>query len=70
MCMLAAIFYVFVVMNYQIMRFVTGTEDETKSDEYKRKMNYVRFFAGIFYLIVLAVFNYEIYIWYHVILCF
>ena len=47
--MLAAGFYVLAVMNYKIMRFITGTDDETK-------MEYVRFFVGIIHLIALSVF--------------
>ena len=58
--MLTAGLYILAVMNYKIMRFITGTDYETKSDEYKRKMKHVRFFVGIIYLIALSVFLYLI----------
>lgn len=60
MCMLAAGFYGLAVVNYKIMSFVTGTDDETKSDKHKRKMGYVRFFVGTIHLIAVAVFLYLI----------
>ena len=60
MCMFAAGFYILAVMNYKTMRFVTETDDETKSNAYKRKMKYVRFFVGIIHLIAVAVFLYLI----------